>query len=163
MNDDTNDIKEKTKRNIQNVELNSQQFQEMKEAYNILTSYFKRQEYDKELLEYENRNNNIIDYNRNNNMNNSLFDIDSNLSSNFFNNSFLNMNKLMNDFKIPNISNDNKSYYHSSSYSSSMTNKDGEKEVHSKWETNNNGIKKSDKKNIVIDKYGNIKTIPKKK
>ena len=166
-NDDTTEIKKKTKIKLQNVEFNSQQFNEIKEAYEILTSYFKRQDYEKQLIVYEKKkqsNNSIIDYDFNNNFNdnfndnfnNSLFNFNSNFNSNF-NNSFLDMNKTMNNFKIPNISNNNKSYFHSSSYSSSTTNNNGEKEVYSKWTTNNNGVKKNGKKHFIFDKNGKIK------
>ena len=47
INDDTEDIKKKTIKNLKNVKHNSQQYNDMKEAYSVLTSYFKRQKYDR--------------------------------------------------------------------------------------------------------------------
>lgn len=87
--DEIDIIKQKTKNNIKNVQKNSSKYLEMREAYYVLTSYFKRQQYDRFYNQpYNFINNSFLD--------NMLNNVEIN-SNNFFSKSYTSTMKLNKD------------------------------------------------------------------
>ena len=87
--DEIDIIKPKTKNNIKNVQKNSSKYLEMREAYYVLTSYFKRQQYDRFYNQpYNFINNSFLD--------NMLNNVEIN-SNNFFSKSYTSTMKLNKD------------------------------------------------------------------
>ena len=139
--DDTEEIKKKTIKKLKKVDYNSQQYNDMKEAYNVLTSYFKRQKYDR-LYKQQYYSKDLSIPKGNNNF--SLFD-----------DSLTTMNNMINP--MVSIPKGNNNYSKTYSYSSIMKqNKDGNYEKKENWRTNNNNKKREKNKTTIYDINGNI-------
>lgn len=131
--DDIEVIKKKTAKKAKLIKKNSDEYFEMREAYYVLTSYFKRKEYDNLFF---NKSLNLLS---NNNMNQDLFN---------------NLENLFNPF--PNIKyNSKNTNFKSYSYSSVMKpTKDGIYEKKEHWITNDNNKKKEHNKTSYFNKKG---------
>jgi DnaJ-class molecular chaperone len=142
-------IKQKTKELIKNIKSSNIssndkkiKLKELEEAYTFLSDYHKRRSLD-DYLENESNNNNF----------NHLIDPFSMFGSIFNNNNFTNNDIFNNSNK--------KTFYQSSSYSSTF-NKDGNLITEEKTFINNNGDKKESHRIITKDENGNetVKEIP---